>query len=142
MLPDMPAELMKGKEDIYVGWWFKHRVYKPGAIPRNDVDAYEQAYAREGRMDAAFDYYRKILEDIEFNKKQFKNKLPIRLLAVSGETLFRIWETCYGLLRAGEVHGDPRFLAVPAAEMDFAGLESDRTVPVQLNLLMPLSVLG
>jgi pimeloyl-ACP methyl ester carboxylesterase len=26
MLPDLPAELTKGKEDIYVGWWFKNKV--------------------------------------------------------------------------------------------------------------------
>jgi pimeloyl-ACP methyl ester carboxylesterase len=32
MLPDLPAALAKGKEDIYTGWWFKNKVYKPGAI--------------------------------------------------------------------------------------------------------------
>jgi pimeloyl-ACP methyl ester carboxylesterase len=85
MLPDLPAELTKGKEDVYVGWWFKNKVFKPGAIPQADVDAYVHAYAREGRMDAAFDDCRKIVEDMEFNKKQFKSKLPIRLLAVGDE---------------------------------------------------------
>jgi pimeloyl-ACP methyl ester carboxylesterase len=85
MLPDLPAELTKGKEGIYVGWWFKNKVYKPGAIPPRDVAAYAQAYAREGRMDAAFDYCRRILEDMEFNKRQFKSKLSIRLLAVGGQ---------------------------------------------------------
>ena len=36
-------------------------------------------------MDAAFDYCRKIVDDMEFNKRQFKDKLPIRLLAVGGQ---------------------------------------------------------
>jgi pimeloyl-ACP methyl ester carboxylesterase len=85
MLPDLPAELTKGKEDIYVGWWFTNKVYKPGAVPPRDVAAYAQAYAREGRMNAAFDYCRNILEDMEFNKRQFKAKLPIPLLAVGGQ---------------------------------------------------------
>jgi pimeloyl-ACP methyl ester carboxylesterase len=85
MLPDLPAEMTKGKEDIYVGWWFKNKVYKPGAIPEEDVAAYVQAYARAGRMDAAFDYCRSIVEDMEFNKKQFTEKLPIPLLAAGGE---------------------------------------------------------
>jgi pimeloyl-ACP methyl ester carboxylesterase len=85
MLPDLPAELTKGKEDIYVGWWFKNKVYKPGAIPPQDVAAYVAAYARDGRMDAAFDYCRRIMEDMDFNKKQFKTKLAIRLLAVGGQ---------------------------------------------------------
>jgi pimeloyl-ACP methyl ester carboxylesterase len=85
MLPDLPAALTKGKEDVYVGWWFKNKVYKPAAIAPQDVAAYVQAYAREGRMDAAFDYCRKIVEDMDFNQKQFKSKLPIRLLAVGGQ---------------------------------------------------------
>ena len=85
MLPDLPAELTKGKEDIYVGWWFKNKVYKPGAVPPRDVAVYAAAYAREGRMDAAFDYCRRIVDDMEFNKRQFAGKLPIRLLAVGGQ---------------------------------------------------------
>jgi pimeloyl-ACP methyl ester carboxylesterase len=85
MLPDLPVELTKGKEDVYVGWWFKNKVYKPGAVPPHDVAAYVAAYAREGRMDAAFDYCRRIVDDMEFNKKHFANKLPIRFLAVGGQ---------------------------------------------------------
>jgi pimeloyl-ACP methyl ester carboxylesterase len=36
-------------------------------------------------MDAAFDYCRNILGDMEFNKSHFKEKLPMRLLAVGGQ---------------------------------------------------------
>jgi pimeloyl-ACP methyl ester carboxylesterase len=36
-------------------------------------------------MDAAFDYCRKIIDDMGFNKRQFKGKLPIPLLAVGGD---------------------------------------------------------
>jgi pimeloyl-ACP methyl ester carboxylesterase len=85
MLPDLPTELTKGKEDIYVGWWYKNKVYKPGVIPPGDVARYVHAYAREGRMDAAFDYCRKIVDDMEFNKKQFTSKLTIPLQAVGGD---------------------------------------------------------
>jgi pimeloyl-ACP methyl ester carboxylesterase len=85
MVPELPAELTKGKEDIYVGWWYKNKVYKPGVIPANDVAAYVQAFAREGRMDAAFDYCRNIVNDMEFNKKKFTERLAIRLLAVGGQ---------------------------------------------------------
>jgi pimeloyl-ACP methyl ester carboxylesterase len=85
MLPDLPSELTKGKEDLYVGWWFKNKVYKPGAIDPEDAAAYAQAYARNGRMDAAFDYCRHIIADMEFNKRQFKAKSAIRLLAVGGD---------------------------------------------------------
>jgi pimeloyl-ACP methyl ester carboxylesterase len=85
MLPNLPAELTRGKEDVYVGWWFENKVYRPGAIPPDDVAAYVGAYAREGRMDAAFDYCRNIEEDMRFNRSRFREKLPIRLLAVGGD---------------------------------------------------------
>ena len=85
MLPGLPAELTRGKEDIYVGWWFENKVHKRGIIPPADVNAYVQAYARPGRMDAAFDYCRKIVADMVFNAGYFKSKLPVRLLAVGGE---------------------------------------------------------
>jgi pimeloyl-ACP methyl ester carboxylesterase len=85
MLPDSPAELTKGKEDAYVGWWFKNKVYKSGSVLPQDVAAYVKAYAREGRMDAAFDYRRKIVDNMDFNKMHFKGKLSIPLLAVGGQ---------------------------------------------------------
>jgi pimeloyl-ACP methyl ester carboxylesterase len=85
MVPDLPAELTKGKEDIYVGWWYKNKVYRPGAVPPSDVAAYVAAYARPGRMDAAFDYCRNIVVDMEFNKKQFTGKMSTRLLAIGGQ---------------------------------------------------------
>jgi len=84
-LPDLPAELTKGKEDIYVGWWFKNKVHKPGVVPPSEVAAYARAYARPGRMDAAFDYCRNIVPDMEFNKAHFTSKIPVRLLAVGGQ---------------------------------------------------------
>jgi pimeloyl-ACP methyl ester carboxylesterase len=84
MLPDLPAELTQGKEDIYVSWWYKNKVYSRGSITLDDVAIYVKAYSRPGRMDAAFDYCRNILADIEFNKKQYAGKLPVRLLAVGG----------------------------------------------------------
>jgi pimeloyl-ACP methyl ester carboxylesterase len=85
MLPDLPAELTQGKEDLYIGWWFKNKVHTRGAITAADAAAYIAAYARPGRMDAAFDYCRRILDDMDFNKRNFKEKLRIPLLAVGGQ---------------------------------------------------------
>jgi pimeloyl-ACP methyl ester carboxylesterase len=85
MLPDLPAALTKGKEEIYTCWWFTNKVYKAGAITAEDAAAYAASFAREERMDAAMDYCRQIIADIDFNKRHFKAKLPIRLLAVGGE---------------------------------------------------------
>jgi len=49
------------------------------------VAAYVRAYAREGRMNAAFDYCRNIEEDMRFNKSRFREKIQIRLFAVGGD---------------------------------------------------------
>ncbi len=85
MLPNLPAELTQGKEALYVGWWYKTKVYKPGSIPASDVAAYVASFARPGRMNAAFDYCRNILVDVEFNKKNFTGKSSVRLLGVGGQ---------------------------------------------------------
>jgi hypothetical protein len=81
-----------------IGWWYRNKVHKPGVIPQKDIDAYVHAYARNGRMDAAFDYCRKVVEDMDFNKKQFKSKLPIRLLAAGGSTQSPTWAIRSGLI--------------------------------------------
>jgi hypothetical protein len=91
MLAELPAELTRGKEDIYVGWWYKNKVFRPGVIPPSDVAAYAAAFARPGRMDAAFDYCRNIVLAVQFNAIHFKEKLPIRLLAVGGDHSIRRW---------------------------------------------------
>jgi pimeloyl-ACP methyl ester carboxylesterase len=63
MLPDLPAALTKGKEDLYVGWWFANKVHEPDSIPADDVASYVRAYARDGRMDAAMDYCRRTVDE-------------------------------------------------------------------------------
>ncbi len=85
MLPDLPAALARGKEEIYVGWWFRNKVHDPGAISAEDQAAYVAAYARPGRMDAAMDYCRRILDDMQFNKSRFAGRLAVPLLAVGGQ---------------------------------------------------------
>jgi pimeloyl-ACP methyl ester carboxylesterase len=115
MLPDLPAELTRGKEALYVGWWYKNKVYKPGSIPASDIAAYVASYARPGRMDAAFDYCRNILVDIDFNKKNFAGKSAIKLLAVGGEysipqmgqSLAPYFENCAPLVVADSGHFVP-----------------------------------
>ena len=50
MLPDLLAALTAGKEDLYVGWWFDNKVYRPGAIPADDV-AWDHTHARAKKKD-------------------------------------------------------------------------------------------
>jgi pimeloyl-ACP methyl ester carboxylesterase len=115
MLPNLPAELTQGKEALYVGWWYKTKVFRPGSIPASDVAAYVASYARPGRMDAAFDYCRNILVDVEFNKKNFIDKSSVRLLGVGGQhsipemgqSLKPYFENCTALTIADSGHFVP-----------------------------------
>jgi pimeloyl-ACP methyl ester carboxylesterase len=85
MLPELPAELTRGREDVYVGWWFRNKVHNRDAFSAENIAAYVYSYAREGRMDAAMDYCRRILDDMAFNRTHFRAKLQVPLLAVGGE---------------------------------------------------------
>jgi len=85
MLPDLAAELTNRKKDVYVRWWCKNQVHNQSAISSDDVASYVQSYAREGRMNAAMDYCRRIMEDIDFNTSQLKRKSLVPLPAVDGE---------------------------------------------------------
>jgi pimeloyl-ACP methyl ester carboxylesterase len=115
MLPHLPAELTQGKEALYVGWWYETKVYKPGSIPASDVAAYVTSYARPGRMDAAFDYCRNILADVEFNKTNFTGKSSVRLLGVGGQysipemgqSLTPYFQNCTSLVIADSGHFVP-----------------------------------
>ena len=46
MLPDLPAALTAGKEELYVGWWVDNKVYRPGAIPADDARAKKKDWHR------------------------------------------------------------------------------------------------
>jgi pimeloyl-ACP methyl ester carboxylesterase len=115
MLPDLPAELIHGKEFIYVDWWYKNKVYTPGSVPISDVNAYVAAYSKPRRMDAAFDYCRNILDDMAFNKNSFTEKSAVRLLAVGGDhsipqmgdSLKPYFRDCTGLVVADSGHFVP-----------------------------------
>jgi pimeloyl-ACP methyl ester carboxylesterase len=115
MLPDLPAELTQGKEALYVGWWYENKVYKRGSITAGDIAAYVASYARPGRMDAAFDYCRNILIDVDFNKASFAGKSAVRLLAVGGEysipqmgeSLRPYFQKCTSLIVADSGHFVP-----------------------------------
>jgi pimeloyl-ACP methyl ester carboxylesterase len=114
MLPDLPAALTKGKEELYVGWWYHNKVHQQGAISAEDADAYAHAFAREGRMDAAMDYCRQILDDIEFNKNHFKDKLSVPALAVGGEysipTMGESLAPCFRDITAVVIPGSGHFV--------------------------------
>jgi pimeloyl-ACP methyl ester carboxylesterase len=62
----------------------RHFAYNPAAVPAEDLDEYERAYAAPGGL-RALNYYRTHFIDAEHNQESAKEPLTIPVLALEGE---------------------------------------------------------
>ena len=84
-IPDMPEELVAGRERAYLDKGFYQALSQnKAAFSREDVDEYVRAYAAPGGMHAAFEWYRAFDEDIRQNRPQLRTKLPMPVLMLGG----------------------------------------------------------
>jgi len=101
---DLPEALVTGREDIYLGWFYRNYGARPDAIPDADIAEYLRVYRQPGALRAGFAYYRAIPTDIADNTATAAaSKLPMPVLALDGD---RSWG------RRMEVVESPRRLAV------------------------------
>lgn len=83
--PDLPEELIAGREDIYLGWFYRNYPHRPDAIPADAIAEYLRCYRRPGAMTAGFAYYRNIPRDVAYNAELIARfKLPMPVLALGG----------------------------------------------------------
>jgi pimeloyl-ACP methyl ester carboxylesterase len=82
---DLPEELIKGKEDIYLNWFYDYGTYNQSAITTEDREEYIKQYSKPGALRAGFEYYRAFFEDAEQNKEYANEKLEIPILTIGGE---------------------------------------------------------
>ena len=89
-MSEWAERLTAGKErEFLTEWAFKGDVvYNKDAISQEDIDIYIKSYTKPGGMTAGFNYYRTALEDIKYNRENFKGKLKMPVLAVGGEMSF------------------------------------------------------
>ena len=82
---DLPEALIAGREDIYLGWFYRNY----GARPLDDTDIaeYLRTYSQPGALRAGFSYYRAIPADIADNAAKVAAgfKLPMPVLALGGD---------------------------------------------------------
>jgi pimeloyl-ACP methyl ester carboxylesterase len=81
---DLPEALVTGREDIYLGWFY--RTY--GAVPMAEADIaeYLRVYRQPGALRAGFSYYRAIPQDMADNASvTARLKLPMPVLALGGD---------------------------------------------------------
>ena len=84
-VPNLPESLTAGRERAYLTeGFFRALSYNPAAFAEEDVDEYVRCYSSPGGMRAGFEYFRAFARDKEDNKKYFKNKLPMPVLALGG----------------------------------------------------------
>jgi pimeloyl-ACP methyl ester carboxylesterase len=83
---DLPEALVAGREDIYLGWFYRTYGARPDAIGERDVAEYLRVYRQPGALRAGFSYYRAIPRDIADNAAVLaRSKLPMPVLALGGD---------------------------------------------------------
>ncbi|MFD2936199.1 alpha/beta fold hydrolase [Spirosoma flavum] len=61
MVADLPELLVKGREEIYLRWFFTHSTFTQSAITEEAIREYVRCYSAPGGMKAGFSYYRSLL---------------------------------------------------------------------------------
>ena len=88
--PDLPEALTKGREDIYLGWFYSNFAWKTDAFEQPAIDEYLRTYTQPGAMRAGFAYYRALPQDVAANRALLETgfRLPMPVLAMGGA----MWE--------------------------------------------------
>lgn len=82
---DMPEALVAGREDIYLGWFYRNYGHRPDAIPDADIAEYLRCYRQPGALRAGFSFYRNVPRDVADNEAIVARfKLPMPVLALGG----------------------------------------------------------
>jgi pimeloyl-ACP methyl ester carboxylesterase len=83
---DLPEALIAGREEIYLGWFYRTYGARPDAIGASDIAEYLRVYRQPGALRAGFSYYRAIPRDIADNAEAAaRSKLPMPVLALGGD---------------------------------------------------------
>ena len=83
-LPELPEELVAGREHVILEWIFRHRAAHPDAISHEAIDEYVRLYGRPGAFTEALGYYRAIFESGAQNRASAATKLKLPVLAIGG----------------------------------------------------------
>ena len=87
--PDLPEALIAGREEVYLGWFYQHYGFQPGAISEEDIQEFLRTYRQPGAMRAGLAYYRALDQDVAHNKSLVaQRKLPMPVLALGGGKAF------------------------------------------------------
>lgn len=78
--PDFPEALTAGREDLYLGFFYRTWGARPDAISEEDQREYLRTYRQPGAMRAGFNLYRATPQDVKDNEAfvaQGKLEMPV-----------------------------------------------------------------
>jgi pimeloyl-ACP methyl ester carboxylesterase/quinol monooxygenase YgiN len=87
-IPDLPEELVRGRERAYLDWFYRAFTATPGVPGAQAVDEYLRTYTRPGVMASALERYRAIDREIEHNTRYARDAITTPTLAIGGERVF------------------------------------------------------
>ena len=83
--PDFPEALTRGREDIYLGFFYRHWGARPDAISDAARREYLRTYRQPGAMRAGFNLYRATPQDVIDNQSSLsQGKLSMPVLCYGG----------------------------------------------------------
>lgn len=84
-VPDLPEALVTGREEVYLGHFFRHWGARTDVLGSDEIAEYVRAYSRPGALRAGFNLYRAMAQDIADNRKALaKGKLAMPVLVLGG----------------------------------------------------------
>jgi pimeloyl-ACP methyl ester carboxylesterase len=110
---DFPEALTAGREDVYLGFFYRTWGARPDAIPEEDQREYLRTYRQPGAMRAGFSYYRATPQDVADNEAfvaQGKLQMPVlcyggRLGRGRGMAALESWQRVATDVRGGVAEG-------------------------------------
>jgi pimeloyl-ACP methyl ester carboxylesterase len=86
-VPDLPENLTKGKELLYLSWFYNHLALNRSAITQANINEFVRHYSAPGSMHAGFEYYRAFPQDAIQNANYSKTKLTMPVLALGAANI-------------------------------------------------------
>jgi pimeloyl-ACP methyl ester carboxylesterase len=107
--PDLPEALVAGREEIYLGWFYRTFGHRPDALTAEEIQEYLRTYTRPSALRAGFELYRAHARDAADNAAvAARGPLRMPVLAVGGAS---------GWGRGHEVATSLRTLALDVREV-------------------------
>ena len=86
LVPDLPEQLLAGRERDYVGWFLQQKSLSPDIFGEADIDLYARQIARDGGLRASLAYYRDAASSARQNHASLRRRrLSVPVLGVSSD---------------------------------------------------------